>query len=157
MRESVAVSAAPPAFRIVDRAPVLGDDWLVLGPGDVPISDLSLARRAKDRGLAAELESTRLRFALLCAGESLLGGAALLAGGYGTYRGLQRDGRSHGGDWALAGGGFVGAVALGGLALFHLVRALDVSAPRPAWHHLERERAEALGASAAAVSAPARP
>lgn len=123
----------------------LMDDWWVVDKKGIGVSDLDLTRIAGAATLGANLESRRTTFFTLTVVEAVVAVASLTVAGYGAYRAFDEPQSSqrplHVG---LAAGGGALSITAGGLGLYHLIRALDVGAATPVWHHLEQQEAEDL-------------
>ncbi|MCC7384517.1 MAG: hypothetical protein IT384_21900 [Deltaproteobacteria bacterium] len=143
---SSAPKRSPARLSIASRdALFLVDDWLVVDQHGAGVSDLDLARISGETALHADLRSTQSRLYTYSAVEGLVAAAGLVVAGFGLVRALddpQRD--SHSVDVGLAAGGGALSLTAGGLCIYHLIRALDLGAARPTWHHLELDEAERL-------------
>lgn len=123
----------------------LMDDWWVVDKKGIGVSDLDLTRIAGAASVGANLESRRTTFFTLSVVEAVVAVASLTVAGYGAYRAFDEpQGAQRPLHVGLAAGGGALSITAGGLGLYHLIRALDVSAGTPVWHHLEQEEAEDL-------------
>lgn len=143
---SSAAQRSPARLSIASRDAIfLVDDWLVVDQHGVGVSDLDLARISGETALHADLRSEQSRLYTYSVVEGLVAAASLVVAGYGLVRALddpERD--SHSVDVGLAAGGGALSLTAGGLCLYHLIRALDLGAARPTWHHLELDEAKRL-------------
>jgi len=135
---------------IAKTKPRIGHRWVIVDDAGRGISDLRLARLAKDAAVEADLSSSQTTRYVLMAVEGVTALAGLGVAGYSGYRlsnDLPDDPSRDLNIGLTAGGAVAGAVA-GTLLLYHAWRAIDLVATRPVIHHLEYEQAQALVASA---------
>jgi hypothetical protein len=149
-KEPAATAPPPPrASAHLSIAPregtVLIDDWWVVDQHGAGVSDLDLTRISGATQLHADLESKRTTLFTLSLIEGLAAAASFAAGGYGALRVIEDPQRSsRTADIALAASGGVVSLSAGALCLYHLIRAMDLAAAAPTWHHLDKDQAQQL-------------
>jgi hypothetical protein len=125
-------------------APAILDDWMVVDRHGTGVSDLDLAHLSGARELETELKSKRTNLLVLSLVEGLAGAGCLAGTGYAGYRLFQDTNPPRATYIGVMIGGAALAATAGALGLYHLIRAQDLVAPEPNWHHLEKAQAEEL-------------
>ncbi|MFO0726256.1 MAG: hypothetical protein U1E65_20900 [Myxococcota bacterium] len=123
----------------------LMDDWWIVDKRGIGVSDLALTKAAGASAVEANLESKRSTFFTLAVVEAALAAGSFGVGAYGAFRTFdepQNPNRPL--HIGLAAGGGAVSITAGALALYHLIRALDVADGTPVWHHLDQTEAESL-------------